>query len=220
MSARTIPIDDALYTYLLSVSLRETDTLRRLRNETAAMPESHLQISPEQGQFIGLLVRLMSAKRIVEIGTFTGYSALVMADTIPPDGLIVACDVSEQWTATARRYWAEAGVADRIQLRLAPALKTLDELLAIEEGSFDLIFIDADKENYLNYYERALKLLRSGGLVIVDNVLWGGSVTDQAKQDLNTRAIRAFNDALRADERVDLSLVPIGDGLTLARKRA
>lgn len=220
MSSRTIAIDDALYDYLLAVSLREDDVLRRLRDETARMPERSMQISPEQGQFLALLVRLMGAKRIIEVGTFTGYSTLAMAQALPEGGAIIACDVSHEWTAIARRYWTEAGVAERIDLRLAPALETLDALLA-DGGAdaFDLVFIDADKESYLDYYERALRLLRPRGLVVVDNVLWGGSVVDPAKQDPDTVAIRTFNAALFADEHIELSLVPIGDGLTLAYKR-
>lgn len=220
VSNRTITIDDDLHAYMLRVSLRETDLMRRLREETAALPRRSMQIAPEQGQFMALLVRLTGARRIIEVGTFTGYSALAMAQALPPGGRIIACDVSEEWTAVARRYWAEAGVADRIDLRLAPARDTLDALLADgEAGRTDLVFIDADKVNYANYYERALILLRPGGVILVDNVLWGGSVINPAKTDADTEAIRAFNTALVADERVDLSLVPIGDGLTLARKR-
>lgn len=221
MSERTISIDERLHEYMLDVSLRETDILRRLRGETAAMPQHSMQISPEQGQFMALLVRVTSARRIVEVGTFTGYSALVMAQALPADGIIVACDVSEEWTSIARRYWIQAGVADRIDLRLAPATQTLDGLLAEgSSGTFDVVFIDADKESYLEYYERALRLLRPGGLIIVDNVLWGGSVVNPEKQDPDTRAIRTFNSVLATDRRIELSLVPIGDGLTLAYKRA
>jgi caffeoyl-CoA O-methyltransferase len=220
VSNRTIAIDDRLYDYLCRVSLRETDLMRRLREETLALPEAGMQISPEQGQFLALLVRLIGAERIVEVGTFTGYSALCMASALPPSGRLIACDVSEQWTAVARRYWAEAGVADRIDLRLAPALDTLDRLIGDDRARrFDFAFIDADKENYQGYYERVLALLRPGGLLAVDNVLWGGSVVDPEKRDKDTTAIRAFNDAVHDDPRIDLSLVPIGDGLTLARKR-
>ena len=220
MSNRTITVDDRLYEYLCDVSLRETDLMRRLRAETLAMPQAGMQISPEQGQFMALLVRLAGAERIIEVGTFTGYSALCMASALPPGGRLIACDVNEAWTAVARRYWAEAGVAESIDLRLAPALETLDDLIADGgSGRFDFAFIDADKENYRGYFERVLALLRPGGLVAVDNVLWGGSVIDPAKQDKDTEAIRAFNKALRDDPRIDLSLVPIGDGLTLARKR-
>ncbi len=220
MSSRTIAVDDRLYDYLCAASLRETPLQRRLRDETRAMPEANMQISPEQGQFMALLVQLIGAERIVEVGTFTGYSALAMAAVLPASGRLVACDVSERWTAIARRYWAEAGLSDRIDLRLAPAMTTLDDLIAAGEGGrYDFAFIDADKENYRGYYERVLTLLRPGGLVAVDNVLWGGRVVDPTKRDNDTEAIRAFNTALRDDRRVDLSLVPIGDGLTLARKR-
>ena len=221
MSNRSLSLDEGLYDYLLTVSLREPDVLRRLRDETSRLPQRSMQIAPEQGQFMAMLVRLINATQILEIGTFTGYSALAMAQTLPPRGRIVTCDVSEEWTAVARRYWTEAGVGDRISLRLAPAMATLDALLASgEEERFDLAFIDADKENYAGYYERALALVRRGGLIIVDNVLWGGSVIDPAKQDPDTLAIRAFNTKINGDDRVDLSLVPIGDGLTLAMKRA
>jgi predicted O-methyltransferase YrrM len=219
MSNRTLGLSDALYDYLLSVSLREPEILAELRGETMAMAERSMQIAPEQGQFMALLVRLTGARRILEIGTFTGYSALAMALALPPDGRIVACDVSEAWTAVARRYWRRAGVEARIELRLAPATETLDALIAEgAEASFDFAFIDADKARYLDYYERSLTLLRPGGLIAVDNTLWGGSVADPAKTDADTAAIRAFNAALHDDARVELSLVPIGDGLTLARK--
>lgn len=219
MSNRTITVDDRLYAYLLEVSLREPGVLARLRAETMELPRAGMQISPEQGQFMALLVKLSGARLILEIGTFTGYSALVMALALPDDGRLVACDVSEEWTATARRYWKEAGVEARIELRLAPALQTLCDLLGSgSAGSFDLIFIDADKGNYLAYYEAGLELLRPGGLIAVDNTLWDGRVADGAVNDDDTQAIRAFNAALHDDARVDLSLVPIGDGLTLARK--
>jgi caffeoyl-CoA O-methyltransferase len=221
LSNRTISLNDELYDYLLKVSLREPDLLRRLREETAALPQRSMQIAPEQGQFMAMLVRLMSAKRILEIGTFTGYSALCMALALPPHGRIVACDMSREWTAVAWRYWAEAMVEDRITLRLGPAMATLEALLAAGEGGrFDIAFIDADKENYSGYFEHALALVRAGGLIMVDNVLWGGSVINSAKQDPDTVAIRDFNTKIRNDQRVHLSLVPIGDGLTLAMKRA
>ncbi len=221
MSNRTIPLDDALYAYLLEVSLREPEVLRELRQETLALPEAAMQISPEQGQLLAFLVRLMDARAIIEVGTFTGYSALSMALAMSDGGRIIACDVSEEWTRVARRYWTRAGVGGRIELRLAPALETLDGLIAGgKAGRFDLGFVDADKERYRDYFERLLVLLRPGGVVAVDNVLWSGSVINPEKQDADTQAIRAFNRALRNDERVDLSLVPIGDGLTLARKRS
>lgn len=179
-----------------------------------------MQIGPEQGQFMAFLLRLMGAKRCLEIGVFTGYSSLAAALALPEDGRIIACDVSEEWTAIARRYWREAGVEGKIELRLGPALDTLDQLLGEgEAGRFDFAFIDADKENYLSYYERVLPLLRSGGLIAVDNVLWSGRVADPEVADADTVAIRHFNDCLHRDERVDLCVVPIGDGLTLARKR-
>ena len=220
MANRTITIFDGLYDYLLDVSLREPDVLRRLRDETAKIPAAAMQIAPEQGQFMALLVELMEARKAIEVGTFTGYSSLSVALALPPGGRLVTCDVNAETTAVARRYWAEAGVEDRIDLRLAPALETLDALIAEgEAGTFDFAFIDADKVEYDAYYERILTLLRPGGLVSVDNVLWSGRVLDTARQDPDTRAIRAFNKKLHADPRVSLSLVPIGDGLTLARKR-
>lgn len=220
MDRHNIDLTDALYDYLLEVSLREPPLLARLREETKELPRSVMQISPEQGQFMALLVELMGARRILEIGTFTGYSALVVALALPPDGRIVACDVDEDTTAIARRYWAEAGVADKIDLRLGPAVDTLDALLAGGgAGSFDFAFVDADKENYDAYYERGLALLRQGGLMVIDNVLWSGAVADPQRQDENTRALRALNAKLRDDQRVTLSLLPMGDGITLARKR-
>lgn len=220
MSNRTLSLSPPLYDYLLSVSLRESEVLRRLREETAEHPMARMQIAPEQGQFMALLVRLLDARRLVEIGVFTGYSSLVMAAALPAEGELIACDLSEEYTRVARAYWAEAGVADRIDLRLAPALETLAALVDEgQAGSFDLVFIDADKTQYESYYEKALQLLRVGGLVVVDNVLWGGSVIDSQDQEADTLAIRDFNRKLQQDRRVDLSLVPIGDGLTLARKR-
>jgi caffeoyl-CoA O-methyltransferase len=220
MSSRTFTLPDALYDYLVSVSLRESDVLRRLRKETATLPRAHMQIAPEQGQLMALLVRLLGARRCLEVGVFTGYSTLCVASALPPDGRIVACDVNEAWTAIARLYWREAGVADRIELRLAPALDTLDRLLAEgEAGAFDFAFIDADKPNYWHYFDRALELLRPGGLIAVDNTLWYGRVADVANHDDETEAIRAFNRRVHDDPRVDVSLVPIGDGMTLALKR-
>jgi caffeoyl-CoA O-methyltransferase len=220
MSRRSIVLTDALYEYLLSVSLREPELLARLRQETALQEMSRMQISPEQGQFMFLLLRLIGARRCLEIGVFTGYSSLVSALALPADGRIVACDISEEWTAIARRYWREAGVEPKIDLRIAPALETLDGLIeAGEAGRFDFAFIDADKESYLAYYERVLQLLRPGGLLAVDNVLWSGRVADPEVSDADTAALRHFNETLHRDERIDLSLVPIGDGLTLARKR-
>ncbi|CAE7896861.1 mdmC [Symbiodinium necroappetens] len=218
MSPRTLGMTDALHDYLLQVSLREPEILYRLRRETAAGPGDGMQISPEQGQFMQLLAELTGARSYLEVGTFTGYSALAMALAMPADARLVCCDLSADYTAMARRFWTEAGVAERVDLRLAPALDTLAALQ--DEGRrFDLMFIDADKENYGAYYEAGLKLVRPGGLILFDNVLWGGSVVDPDKQDADTKAIRALNLALHADRRISLSLVPIGDGLTLARVR-
>ncbi len=220
MSNRTLPLTDSLYDYLLEVSLREPPLLARLRAETEALPLAAMQISPEQGQFMAFLVELIGARRTLEIGTFTGYSALRVALALPADGRVVACDVSADYTEVGRRYWAEAGVDGKIDLRLAPAVETLDSLLeAGEAESFDFAFIDADKENYDGYYEKSLQLVRRGGLIAIDNMLWSGSVVDPDKQDKDTQAIRRLNKKLRRDRRVDLSLVPIGDGLALARKR-
>lgn len=219
MTNKTITLTDALYEYLLRVSLREPEVLRRLREETARMANANMQIAPEQGQFMGMLTRLTGARRALEIGTFTGYSALSVALHLPADGRLVACDISPESTAVARRYFEAAGVADRVELRIAPALQTLDDLLARgEAGSFDMVFIDADKENYLHYYERALQLLRTGGLIVVDNVLWDGKVADPAAGDTATTALRAFNARLREDARVMLSVLPVADGITLALK--
>ncbi len=220
MSRRSIPLTDVLHDYLLSVSLREPDLLRRLREETAADPAARMQISPEQGQFMALLVRLMGARSCLELGVFTGYSSLAVALALPDDGRILACDVSERWTAVARRYWAAAGVGHKIELRLATAMDTLERLRESgAAGRFDFAFIDADKENYVGYYERVLELLRPGGLIVVDNTLWSGRVADPENAEADTVALRHFNEHLHRDERVDLSLVPVGDGLTLARKR-
>ena len=220
MSARTIALTDKVYDYLLANSLREPPLLARLREETAVMPAANMQIGPEQGQFMALLVELIGARRTLEVGTFTGYSALSVALALPADGRVVACDISEEFTAVARRYWAEAGVADKIDLRLGPAVETLDALIAEGlSGAFDFMFIDADKQGYDAYYERGLALLRPGGLIAIDYVLWNGAVADPARQDEETRAIRALNRKVQADERVGISLVPIGDGLMLARKR-
>ncbi|MFO1395047.1 MAG: class I SAM-dependent methyltransferase [Steroidobacteraceae bacterium] len=220
MSNRTIVVTDTLYEYLLAASLRETDLQRRLREETAANPSARMQIAPEQGQFMGLIARMIGARRCLEVGVFTGYSSLAVALALPDDGRIVACDVSEEWTAVARRYWQAAGVAHKVELRLAPAIETLDALIAAgEAGAYDLAFIDADKTNYLAYYERVLMLLRPGGVVMTDNTLWSGRVADPEVGDADTVALRHYNEHLHRDERVDLSLVPIGDGLTLARKR-
>ncbi|MBF2003472.1 MAG: class I SAM-dependent methyltransferase [Synechococcales cyanobacterium M58_A2018_015] len=219
MSNKTL-IDDALYNYLLSISLRESEILQKLRQETATHPMSQMQIAPDQGQFMALLVQLMGAKKALEIGVFTGYSSLCVALALPPDGQLIACDVSEEYTAIARRYWQMAGVADKIDLRLAPALDTLDQLLAEGQASqFDFAFIDADKSAYPQYYERTLQLVRPGGLIAIDNVLWSGRVADPQVQDNRTEGIRAFNQRLYQDQRINLSVLPLADGLTLALKR-
>ncbi|EJK99628.1 class I SAM-dependent methyltransferase [Pseudomonas chlororaphis] len=220
MTARTLSLDDALYHYLLDVSLRETPLLRRLRDETQALPMARWQVAPEQGQFLALLIKLIGARRVLEVGTFTGYSALSMAAALPEDGQLICCDIPGDYNATARRYWQEAGIAGRIELRLAPALETLARIEQEEgEGGFDLVFIDADKANYPAYLESALRLLRVGGLAVFDNTLWSGRVLEENPQSEDTRAIQALNRALKDDPRVDLSLLPLGDGLTLCRKR-
>jgi predicted O-methyltransferase YrrM len=219
MSNKTFTLSDDLYAYLFENSVREPDILRRLREETAGDSMARMQIAPEQGQLMQLLVRLMGARRYLEVGVFTGYSSLAVALAMPAEGRILACDVSDAWTRVARKYWAEAGVAEKIDLRLAPALQTLDDLIAAGAGgSFDFAFIDADKTSYIGYYERALTLIRVGGLIAMDNTLWGGRVADPTARDADTRAIRDFNRHLRDDRRVHLCLIPIGDGLSLALK--
>jgi caffeoyl-CoA O-methyltransferase len=217
---RTVPITPKLGEYIRSVTVREPEVLRRLREETASHPHARMQVSPEQGQFMSLLARLAGARRALEIGVFTGYSSLAVALALPEDGRLVACDISAKVTAVARRYWQAAGVEHKIDLRVAPALETLDALIAAGEAdAYDFAFIDADKENYQNYLERCLVLLRQGGLMVVDNVLWHGSVVDPSMNDADTLAIREFNRRLHRDERVVISLVPIDDGLTLALKK-
>lgn len=206
--------------YLLSVSLREPAVLKRLREETAAHPHKQLQIPPEHGQFMAMLIQLMGARRTLEVGVFTGYSSLAVALALPPDGRIIACDVSEEFTSIARRYWKEAGVDHMIDLRIRPAMETLTDLMSQgQRGRFDFAFIDADKTNYAGYYECALELLRPGGLIMVDNVLWSGRVLDESDQTPDTVALRAFNKKLLGDSRVTLSMIPLGDGVTLALKR-
>jgi predicted O-methyltransferase YrrM len=220
MTGRTISLDDALYGYLLEVSLRETPLLARLRAETQAMPMARWQIAPEQGQFMGLLVRLLGARRVIEVGTFTGYSALVMAEAMGEGGELICCDLPGDYNAVARRYWREAGVEGRIELRLAPALDSLAALLGEGQAErFDLIFIDADKANYPRYLELGLQLVRPGGLLLFDNTLWSGRVLEANPADEDTRAIQRLNRQLKDDARVELSLLPLGDGLTLCRKR-
>jgi caffeoyl-CoA O-methyltransferase len=216
---RNIPIDERLYHYILENSSREHPVLAELREATAGLKHAGMQISIEQGQFMALLAKMVNARRAIEIGVFTGYSSLVVALALPADGKLIACDVSEEWTAIAKRHWAKAGVADRIDLRLAPALETLDALTRSEPaGSFDFAFIDADKSNYAAYFERCLALLKKGGLIVIDNTLWSGAVADAANQEKDTKAIRALNEALHRDRRIALSLLPIGDGVTLALK--
>ncbi len=220
MANASIGLNEELHAYLVKVGVREPDVLRRLRERTASIPEHGMQIGPEQGAFMGLLVKVSGARRCLEVGTFTGYSSTAVALALPPDGRLVCCDVSREWTDIAREAWAEAGVADRVELRLGPAIETLDQLLAEEDaGSFDFAFIDADKPNYDGYVERALRLVRSGGLIAIDNVLWSGRVADPAVDDESTVAIRTLNEKLAADERVEVAMVPIGDGLTLLRVR-
>jgi predicted O-methyltransferase YrrM len=220
VSRRTTPLTDELYDYLMEVSVRESDVLRRLREETGRLENAWTQICPEQGQFMSLLVALMGARNALEIGTFTGYSALCVAAALPEDGCLVACDVDEEWPSFGRRYWAEAGVGHKIEFRAGPASETLAELIAEGmEGDFDFVFIDADKKGLEDYYEKSLRLVRSGGLIAVDNTLWHGKVADPSIFDDATMAIRGFNAKVVDDRRVSLSLVPIGDGLTLLRKR-
>ena len=220
MSNFTFTLPAELQNYVHAHSLRDSDLLRELRDVTAKDPMARMQISPEQGQFMALLVRLMNAKRCIEVGVFTGYSSLSVALALPADGKIIACDVSDEWTSIGKRFWEKAGVAQKIDLKLAPATETLDKLLADgQAGTYDFAFIDADKGNYVNYYERCLKLMRKGGLIAIVNTLWSGSVADHNNQEPDTVAIRKLNDALHGDERIHLSLLPIGDGLTLALKK-
>ena len=213
-------MDENLYQYVLSVSLKESDALRRLRKETEADPMAVLQISPEQGQLMAMLVKIIGASRIIEIGTFTGYSTISMAEAMPPNGQLITCDINEAWTSTARNHWQNAGFGDLVELRLAPALETLEAIIDEgHSGQFDMVFIDADKGNYSAYYERAVQLVRSGGMILLDNTLWKGKVADVREQDPDTTAIRAVNSLIFGDDRVDASVNPIGDGLTLVRKR-
>lgn len=220
MSNQSIGLSDELHQYLCDVSLREPDVMRRLRAETAEHPRSEMQIAPEQGQFMELLARMIDARRAIEIGVFTGYSALAVARALPDDGQLVACDVNEEYTAVAERYWKEAEVDHKIDLRIAPAIETLDALLANgQDGTFDFSFIDADKTGYDAYYERSLKLLRSGGLIVIDNVLRNGRVVNPDPDDEATQAICRLNEKIHGDDRVHVSLLPVADGLTLALKR-
>ena len=219
MARRSLELDDRLYDYLLQFGVRESELLKELRAETAKLSGAGMQIGPDQGAFMAMLVELTGARRALEIGTFTGYSSLCVAGAMPPDGKLICCDVSEEYTKVARGYWRRAGLESKIELRLGPALATLDALIEAKVEAFDFAFIDADKTNYSNYYERVLQLLRPGGLIAIDNVLWSGDVADPKKHDADTDAIRALNEKVRNDERVALALVPIGDGVTLARKR-
>jgi O-methyltransferase len=216
---RPTPMTDSLYEYVLSVSLREPDSFRALREETSKLSEAEWQIAPEQGPFLALLVQLMGAKHCLEVGTFTGYSAAWVASVLPPDGRITCCDINESFADIARKYWALAGVDGKIELRVAPALDTLNELLAAgRAGTFDYAFIDADKSNYDAYYEKCLRLIRPGGLIAIDNTLWDGKVANPAVADSDTLALRALNAKLLGDKRVFLSFLPFADGLTLVRK--
>jgi predicted O-methyltransferase YrrM len=219
MTAKSTFVDPAIQYYIIENVVREDPLLRALREETARRPDARMAIGPEQGQLMQLLARTIGARRYLEIGVFTGYSSLAMALVIPREGQIVACDVSEEYTAVARRYWSEAGVAERIDLRIAPALETLRSLRAQNVEPFDMAFIDADKRNVDAYYEGALELVRPGGLVLVDNVLWSGAVLDCAAVDEETNALRAISVKAGRDERVDVALVPVCDGLLIARKR-
>jgi predicted O-methyltransferase YrrM len=220
MSTKPTAVPETLYSYLLANSLREHPVQRELREKTAGIKHGGMQISPDQGQFMAMLVKLLGAKRTIEVGVFTGYSSLSVALALPADGKITACDVSEEWTGIAREAWKKAGVAEKIELRLAPALQTLDALLAEGgAGRYDFAFIDADKTNYLGYYERCLELVRRGGIVSFDNTLWNGWVAEESRQDEDTVALRKLNEALHRDERVDVAFLTIGDGFTLALKR-
>ena len=220
MTNRSFSLSQGLYDYLLSVSLRDHEVLRDLRAETASNPMARMQIAPEQGQLMALLVRVGGFRRCIEVGVFTGYSSLSVAQALPDDGYLLACDIRQDWTDIARRYWQRAGVAHKIDLQIAPALETLTQRLdAGEAETYDFAFIDADKRGYIDYYEACLQLLRPGGLIAVDNTLWSGRVIDPQDQENGTKAIRAFNLHVAADKRIELSLVPIADGLTLCRKR-
>jgi predicted O-methyltransferase YrrM len=220
MSNVSMGLPPDMQAYLLRHGVREPDILKRLREETALLPQHNMQIAIEQGALLAMLVELLGAKRCIELGTFTGYSSLVVMLAMPSDGTLVCCDVSEEWTAVARRYWAEAGVADRVDLRLGDAVATLDQLLAGGAAdTFDFAFVDASKRDYPDYHERIVRLLRRGGLVAYDNVFWDGGVIDESMQDEDTNGVRRLNERLAADERVSISMLPVADGVTLARKR-
>jgi predicted O-methyltransferase YrrM len=220
METRITGWNAAVCDYIVRIGTEETPLMRALRDETSKLPMAGMQIGPDQGQLLGFLVRLIGARRALEIGTFTGYSALAVAQALPKEGKLICCDVSDEWTSIGRRYWQEAGIADRIDLRIAPALETLGALERDgRQGQFDFAFIDADKENYDAYYESCLRLIRPGGLIAIDNVLWNGWIVDPANNHDSTLALRALNEKIRADRRVDRCLVPIGDGVTLVRPR-
>jgi predicted O-methyltransferase YrrM len=219
MAEKFIRSSDALYEYILNHSVKEPEVLTQLREETANHPQARMQIAPDQGQFMALLIRLMNAKKALEVGVFTGYSSLSVALALPEDGKLIACDVSEEYTAIARRYWDLAGVSHKVDLQIAPAVETLDRLLASGQAeTFDFAFIDADKGNYANYYDRALQLIRIGGVIAIDNVLWSGRVADLNDADKITSTLREFNRQLAEDSRVSVSMLPIADGLTLATR--
>ena len=219
MSSGILSYTSSLRQYVWQYGLREHPALKELRTETERLPSSMMQICPEQGALMGNLIRLIAAKKTIEVGTYTGYSAMAVALALPEDGEVVACDVSEEWTSVAKKAWEKAGIANKIDLQLAPASNTLDALLAEgKEGSFDFAFIDADKTNYQIYYEQCLKLIRQGGVIVIDNVLWGGAVTDSNRNDADTEAIRELNQFIATDERVSISMIPVGDGLTVAVK--
>ena len=219
MSSGILSYTSSLRQYVWQYGLREHPALKELRTETEKLPSSMMQICPEQGALMGNLIRLIAAKKTIEVGTYTGYSAMAVALALPDDGEVVACDVSEEWTSVAKKAWEKAGIANKIDLQLAPASNTLDALLAEgKEGSFDFAFIDADKTNYQIYYEQCLSLIRQGGVIVIDNVLWGGAVTDSNRNDADTEAIRDLNQFIATDERVSISMIPVGDGLTVAVK--
>lgn len=220
MSTKTLFLNDKLYEYMLSISLRESSVLRELRLATQQLSSSVMQIAPEQGQFFSLLVQLMQVKNALEIGVYTGYSSLSVAMAMPEDGRLLACDVNDEWTDMARTFWRKANVEHKIELKIAPALETLDALITQKSMvPFDFVFIDADKGNYINYYERSLKLTRPGGLIVFDNIFRDGDVINKNAQGESITVIRELNQKLLQDDRIDLSVLPIGDGLTLARKR-
>jgi len=220
MANKTIGLSDDLAAYVVRVGAREPRVLARLREETAAIPQHGMQVAPEEGAFLAFLVELIGARRCIEVGTFTGYSSTAVALALPEDGRLVCCDVSDEWTSIARRYWDEAGVAGKIDLRLGPAVQTLDGLLEAGGGStYDFAFVDADKASYDAYYERLLQLVRPGGLIALDNMLWHGQVLDADTEDEDTRAIQALNEKLASDERVSVCLLPVADGVSLVRRR-